>query len=96
MMVQLCLFLGWVSLFSSVWDGAPVPLPKHRRAALSQALPLLSSVMGSEKSIWCYLPAALPSSLLRTFTLFLLIISGFDPFREMCSIEEEAWMDDGD
>lgn len=96
MMVQLCLFLGWVSLFSFVWEGAPVPLPKHWRAALLQALPLLSSVVGSEKSIWCYLPAALPSSLLKTFTLVLPIISGFDPFHEMCSIEEEAWIDDGD
>lgn len=85
------------SLFSSVWEGAPVPFPKHQRAALSQALPLLSSVVGSEKSIWCYLPAALPSSLLKTrqterCTLVLPIVLGFDPFHEVYSIEKEAWV----
>lgn len=85
------------SLFSSVWEGAPVPLPKHPRAALSQPLPLPSSVVGREKSIWCYLPAALPSSLLKTrqtegFTLILPFVSGFHPFHEVYSVEEEAWM----
>lgn len=85
------------SPLSSVWKGAPVPLPKHWKSVLSQALPLLSSGVGSEKSVCCYLPAALPSSLLKTrqterFTLVPPVGVGFDPFHEVCSIEEEAWM----
>lgn len=48
-------------------------------------------------SIWCYLPAALLSSLLKTrhterLALVLPIALGFDPFHDVYSIEEEARM----
>lgn len=91
MVVWLCLLLGWVSGVLSLalcGKGLPSHSSKHRRAVFSQTLPWLSSVVGSDKSIWCYLPAALPSSLLKSrqterFTSVLPIVSGFYPLHEV-------------